>query len=1053
MSFLGFPNSNASYPAGLRLDGQTGNLFFRPTGASEAGPIAILYKIWKEYNDTMRMVGYSRLDYAPTVISNQNSGQLNLTSSQNQSHAVCLGTTQCQEFEITGGGDSVFVNLLLNNQHLSIDTVSWSTDTVVFKICFSPDSNDYGKQDIGALISYSRSACPFLRRNSVFHSFSAVSGPDTSKIPSWKVERNCNELTLIVLDTAGAQKPIYIKSSQANQYLKDTVKISLGNSDTGWYHYTILQQWPGCDLLFEDSIYIPSLFDIQLNAQTPSWSCYNAYSEISLNPTGGTGVQRYLWSDSSSSSTFSMLVDRDTSVWVQILDSSGCELRDSFEFTLRDTLSVHVPLIQLCTEPSTLALELVAQGQGGTLPYTFEWMGLGQGNHFNFIPPLQDTAIVLRFKDSAGCTLYDTLPIDRYIPHVPQINQDTIACNLGTLHLKILNHVNTGTYLWNGILAEDSIMYSVPSGSTSVFIRYEDSIGCLTYDTVYIVNNDNPTVDLPSDTVLCSGASLQLNADGSGAKKPYTYRWEPFTSQADSFVSNVYNSSTRVIVEIQDSNGCKSRDSIDVLTDRFIRFTENRPLKVCRNQATLNLSDISGAITGTWSGTTVYQSNGDYYFDAQLNAIGTYWLFFESSVGSGVCSIDDSLEVQIIDIPSLELPSDTGACSGLPFTLRPTNVMSANLTYTWNNAKEPGADSFSLAFVQDTLVILQIEDVNGCRNTDSTKLRVHPLPELNLLSPTLDTFCTNNAIWIDVDTIGLGPLGSVTTVPANLHKNNWRIFSDTQLFVSVMNSYGCSTDSVFKVYAKQSPQITMMDTQYTCSNTGAILLVPLASPYTGVWYSYTAFVKSGQLSTQQSDTGFNKVFYQYTGPNGCTSLDSINIYIQPAPTLDFVADSVKGKFPLTVEFTNKSNGTYQDYFTWFFGDGDSSNLENPSHVYSKTGKYTVSLKISGYLCQSRISKFNYIQVDSSDGVGMYLPDNNGIEVYPNPSHGTYRIRGLEATVISKVFDAQGKQIEIIQTRSGDILEIELKSCPPGIYLLQLEEAGRLYRIRLIKTGE
>ena len=47
----------------------------------------------------------------------------------------------------------------------------------------------------------------------------------------------------------------------------------------------------------------------------------------------------------------------------------------------------------------------------------------------------------------------------------------------------------------------------------------------------------------------------------------------------------------------------------------------------------------------------------------------------------------------------------------------------------------------------------------------------------------------------------------------------------------------------------------------------------------------------------------------------------------------------------SVAFTScsKESGTY----TWQFGDGTTSSLENPSHVYTSSGTYEVVLTVSG----------------------------------------------------------------------------------------------------------
>jgi hypothetical protein len=50
-------------------------------------------------------------------------------------------------------------------------------------------------------------------------------------------------------------------------------------------------------------------------------------------------------------------------------------------------------------------------------------------------------------------------------------------------------------------------------------------------------------------------------------------------------------------------------------------------------------------------------------------------------------------------------------------------------------------------------------------------------------------------------------------------------------------------------------------------------------------------------------------------------------------------------------------------FLWDFGDGIYSTLENPSHTYTKIGKYTVTLTVTDSLIGSDTeSKTNYITI-------------------------------------------------------------------------------------------
>lgn len=82
----------------------------------------------------------------------------------------------------------------------------------------------------------------------------------------------------------------------------------------------------------------------------------------------------------------------------------------------------------------------------------------------------------------------------------------------------------------------------------------------------------------------------------------------------------------------------------------------------------------------------------------------------------------------------------------------------------------------------------------------------------------------------------------------------------------------------------------------------------------------------------------------------------------PNPIPDFLAPSTETcNFPYTIDFLDRSSGA-STYF-WDFGDGNTSNMANPSHTYSAPGVYNVSLKIDG-ICGGKDSVFrnNYIRV-------------------------------------------------------------------------------------------
>lgn len=65
-----------------------------------------------------------------------------------------------------------------------------------------------------------------------------------------------------------------------------------------------------------------------------------------------------------------------------------------------------------------------------------------------------------------------------------------------------------------------------------------------------------------------------------------------------------------------------------------------------------------------------------------------------------------------------------------------------------------------------------------------------------------------------------------------------------------------------------------------------------------------------------------------------------------APQAAFVLDRTAGNVPLTVNFGDRSSGDITQW-SWNFGDGSTSSAQNPSHVYTTGGVFSVTLTVSG----------------------------------------------------------------------------------------------------------
>ncbi|MGI9455976.1 MAG: CotH kinase family protein, partial [Aeoliella sp.] len=90
-------------------------------------------------------------------------------------------------------------------------------------------------------------------------------------------------------------------------------------------------------------------------------------------------------------------------------------------------------------------------------------------------------------------------------------------------------------------------------------------------------------------------------------------------------------------------------------------------------------------------------------------------------------------------------------------------------------------------------------------------------------------------------------------------------------------------------------------------------------------------------------------------------------------TVAFTADQTFGAPPLTVQFTDQSDVDGASAWLWDFGDDNTSTDQNPSHTYTVTGFYDVSLTVTGTVGPLSITSPSFIAAMTAGDV-----DQNGL---------------------------------------------------------------------------
>jgi PKD repeat protein len=164
-------------------------------------------------------------------------------------------------------------------------------------------------------------------------------------------------------------------------------------------------------------------------------------------------------------------------------------------------------------------------------------------------------------------------------------------------------------------------------------------------------------------------------------------------------------------------------------------------------------------------------------------------------------------------------------------------------------------------------------------------------------------------------------------------------------------------------------------------------------------------------------------------------VDYITVYSTDIQA-DFAGNPTTGQAPLVVDFSDFSVGNI-DTWAWDFGDGGSANEQNPSHEYTTTGSFTVSLTITGPAGTSTETKTDYILIP----VGIQSNETEAMMIYPNPATEFLNIHFPDAArrkLIMQTID--GKQI-FERITSSEFERIAVSGFDQGLYMLIIETNG------------
>ena len=392
--------------------------------------------------------------------------------------------------------------------------------------------------------------------------------------------------------------------------------------------------------------------------------------------------------------------------------------------------------------------------------------------------------------------------IDSYFDtDAPEIIGPVLVCPLDTSTVYSLEGVNcsSGTVEWEVIGGANITSFTdssatlnfSDSGLANLIVKMTTSCA-VSFDTILIMVNSPPSVDLGADTAICTGDSVIFNA-GFGFTN---YEWQ------DGSTNIVLTASMlgEYWVKVTDSVGCVARDTVFLtVADSAITVNLGNDTVVCDGHI-VTLDAGGGFDQYVWQDNSTNQSFTTWF-------PGTYWVTITNSCGT---TATDTIEIVAASNAAVDLGNDTSICPGASFTL---SAGSGFTSYEWQDAS---SNQDLLAATSGEFWVVATDSV-GCYATDTVVITVFNSVEVNLGNDT--TACAGVNIIFDA-----GP-GYVSYL--------WQDASSAQTFTStlagaywvqVTDSMGCtSTDSVLLSIIDTSVAVDLGNDTVICSGDVIVL--------------------------------------------------------------------------------------------------------------------------------------------------------------------------------------------------------------------------------------
>ena len=683
-------------------------------------------------------------------------------------------------------------------------------------------------------------------------------------------------------------------------------------------------------------------------------------------------------------------------------------------------------------------------------PYKFSWTGpSGFRSTDEDISNLVAGTYNLTITDNGNCPFSTTYVVNQPNQFAFTASKTDISChnmNDGQINLNVSGGTAPYTYVWTkdgNPFPGTNNLRNLAEGVYHVKITEVRNCNVLE-DTYTIVNPPLLDVTLArQQDILCYGyatGEIDVNVAGGRAVETspgvfnYSYFWtgpNGFTSTAKN-LRNVPAGTYRL--RVTDNSRCTD-DLVVVLTQNSeIKLTYTKTEIACYNDAnaSITITNITGGVPFT---------TGEPYIIKWSN-LGTGRVQNNLSAGTYIITVEDALgcpkvfPVIIDNVPEFSITPDVKqiSCFGAKDGHIRLNLVGgvAPIKLVWSDNSTAGVERNNLPPGRYSVVIT---DKKLCKIEQSFIIN-EPLP-IELRADVSNPLSCNNANTGAINLIvtgGTPPFtyawsnGATTKDLINLPPDNY--------IVNVTDANGCKATNSWKItrFEQLTPTVETI-TDYDCDTkfvkqTFVGRVKGGIPPYTLSW---SDGVVSGSNNQIMNTNNNGLIVFSVEDSFGCKEdfSFSVNTPVLGNPNFSFASygHDVYNLYSIfdPILFTNLATGDYTN-ISWDFGDGNFSDEENPSHIYTRVGTYTVK-QIVTYPFGCKYEYNSTIKVEKGYSVEMptaFTPNNDGT----NDSFAPVFLGFVEVTL--HIYDTWGSMIysetgETIKGWNGKVKDLDAEN--------------------------